>query len=535
MGRRDRTIGLMMIGGLILIALIVPYTRGFLLFQLSVGYTVKTMSNNRDNFLTMDTNRQSPRNVYEALAIASRDARKAKSLTGFERMIGKYPNEPLLYAYLLRFHDKRVESWGEPRPEQLYTGDDLRKPLGDTPDARMIEHAIMMGKKLEPDNGYFDYYEAALRFAQKRDSEALRAIHRAAGKQRFDSHSDDEVQARLISFRERAGDLLYWMRPMWNLAIDIEVQSQFWSSRAFHLTSSTAMRCIEKDARSGQTHRALSEMADIIALGDRIATNARWSGDTTHATYLQTCAINGAYKGLVDTNIQYYPSSETLNFLSAVQRKAQNGLNDEEWPTIWSQVAGTLRMSDRVHTYWGEEYKSARRIVVPNLTLLTVSGSLLFMMPMFGMMWLLAIIGTAIRGRAHVSVGPNRLSIWLIALLPPAAALAFLQGWYRAADYQTLPSFLVVQGVTAGLKVLMLALVLIIAAVGSRALAKGCRFDGFLARLGTGSMFAVQGLVILYLLSMIALVPITARANHGVRQFMWNEMQLVHTIDEQHP
>jgi hypothetical protein len=53
------------------------------------------------------------------------------------------------------------------------------------------------------------------------------------------------------------------------------------------------------------------------------------------------------------------------------------------------------------------------------------------------------------------------------------------------------------------------------------------RFDVFLARLRTGSTYAMQALVILYLLSMVAAIPVTVQANRAADEVFMKEVQRI--------
>ena len=523
MGHRRLVIAFLT-SGLIAALFLIPQTRSLLLFQLGLGLSAKTLS--AGWYMRMDTNRQSPRNLSEALMIAYRDATKTKSLAAFEPMIEKYPNEPALHAYLLRYKTK-FDPWGEPRPElrDKAVGPEW-KSLMKGSDARILEQAIQMGKKLEPDNGYFDLYEAALRFAQKRDDEALAAVHRAAGKRRYDNHTDVEVQAILDSYRDRAGALLYWISPLQRIGIGM---AAFPLSMRSAQTSRTVVWFIGQDIRSGRTHAGLSKMADLITLGGTMRDNSRWAVEIlANASSIQWMAVSGAYGSLVKP-ITTWRYIRTERLLAEIHSREPNAMSEGEWDGLIQDAKRTFDWLelDRQHSKrWSQPIK----LILPNLTLLIVSGGFLFLIPIFAALWLVATIPLVMRRRTHTSAGPNRVSIWLLALLPATLAMVFIQGQYEGVVFRLIPppcpSYWVVQGITAGLKVFVVAMAPIIALAGIRRLAKGSRFDGFFARLKTGCEFAIQGLLIFYLLTMIILIPLTARLNHDVDYWMTHRVQM---------
>lgn len=503
--------------GLTAALFLIPQTRSLLLFQLGLGRTAKTLS--AGWYMRMDTNRRSPRNLSEAIMIAYRDATKAKSLTAFEPMIEKYPNEPALYAYLLRYKTK-FDPWGAVRPELRgkAVGPEW-KSLMKGSDTRILEQAIRAGKRLEPDNAYFDLYEATLRFAQKRDGEALAAVHRAAGKRRYDNHADVEVQAILESYRQRAGSLLYWISAIQRISIGM---GSFPRNTRIYQTGILAGRHVERNILSGRTQQALSEMADMITIGGKMRDNARWPTDISfNAVGIQREAVEAAYKGFIGP-LAPYPSIPVRKLLTAVSPRIPDRLEKD--------VARTYDWLDRERRQ-GRRWSQPIKLILPNLTLLIVSGGFLFLIPIFAALWLVAMIPLFLRRRTHTSAGPNRVSIWLLALLPATLAIAFIQGDYWGVVFRLIPppcpSYWVVLGITAGLKIFTVMLVVIVAFAGTWRLAKGSRFDGFFARLRTGCEFAIQGLLVFYLLTMVILIPLTAKLNHDVDYWMTHRVQMI--------
>jgi hypothetical protein len=176
------------IAAVIAVLFIMPWTRNVLLVQLGLGL-IPTYSNRM--LEPPHVAPKVPGNLAQALAIGRRDVMESKSILVYRKLIEKYPNEPALYANLLRYASLCGPFTGPGRPEIDKPGDQPSaqwKPYADSPELRMVEDAIEKGKTLDPDNAYFDFFEAVLRFGQKRDSDALAAIHRAAGKRKFDAY-----------------------------------------------------------------------------------------------------------------------------------------------------------------------------------------------------------------------------------------------------------------------------------------------------------------------------------------------------------
>lgn len=122
----------------------------------------------------------------------------------------RYPQEPSLYAHILRFG-----SMGELRigrdEEQAQVTDrpyDRNTPPVTVDTARLWEYieTAEKGIELEPDNAYFYAMRAIAQFGLHQDKAALEDIHRAAGCSRYEDYSSDEAEARLILLREAFGE-----------------------------------------------------------------------------------------------------------------------------------------------------------------------------------------------------------------------------------------------------------------------------------------------------------------------------------------
>jgi len=536
MDRRKRTVGLLAVA-LISILLILPHTRSVLLFQLRLGLIPKYPM---DMINPPPVETKAPGDVAQALVIGQRDAANSKSITGYWKMIAGYPNEPALYASFLRYAASYGPLTSYVRPETVPQPHRQWKPYADSAELRMVEQAIGRGKKLDPDNGYFDLVEAVLRFGQKRDPEALAAIHRAAGKRKFHDYTREELQAMLGDSRRRSDPALYWINPTQRMAVSaISADVRFPALSRFRRAAQMANWYIKQDAENDRPREALAIMADLVRVGGAMLDDANWTMDSLLAITIQDMPVRRSYKSLVEPiRGTTYSKTKTLdlplpNLLAALESKFPDTLSAAEWQALRNEIERSTDFRTRAILFLkSTDLYSHMRLLLVNMALLVTAANCLVLSLVFGILWLLSSTWLSRRRPGTTPSGPGRLSIWLLALLPPGVALVFTQlydlfnAWSSGLDYETM------RILAFALKVLMVVLVFIVAMAGIRRMEVGSRFDGFLARLRTGSVFAMQGLLALYLLTMIINIPLTAYVNHDIDRWMTNEVQM---IREYHP
>ncbi len=483
--------------------------------------------------------REPPRNPGEALLAAQDEAFRKRSAGAYLKMTDLYPREPALYANVLRYSARWGPIRGIARPELrpntrspskpgVKSSQPIWKPLPDSPEVRNLERAIETGKELEPDNCYFSLFEAALRFDQGRDSEALAAIDRAADKKRLDSHWRDEQLARMTRRRGTTPVPIYWLNPYRKATA--ACAAIFPDYFLFRQAARLAAWHAEQRARRGEYDQALAIMADLVQIGGVMRDHGDSLDCAIIGTSVQKVGIEYVHRSFPDLaasrrksgserEVVHDPS--TTGQLARIQSVAPQNLRPDQWHVLRHELLRSERFLKRLKTYT-HNLPSAKSSLTAQVLLVT-AGSILVQLLVLGVLWLSA--GLLLRRRQRESVetlGPSRLNVWLLAVLPPALGFAFvaLVTWSlspRADWYCRVPPLAWAVSI----------LVVVIAAARTRIAAEVPRLDTFAARLRTASEFAIQALVVLYLAATILWLPITAQANKDVDRMIENEVQLV--------
>ena len=146
---------------------------------------------------------QSP-NVYLIQLAYALESEQSRPRTEVRRkLIPRFPNQPGLYAHILRFSmqsevsmrraeqsefsPKRSSSIKEPPP----------RPVSAERLAEFDRHSLVAAK-LDPHNGYFALIRAVGLFAAHRDEEGLNSLKLAGGKLGWNDYVQEEMRARLL-------------------------------------------------------------------------------------------------------------------------------------------------------------------------------------------------------------------------------------------------------------------------------------------------------------------------------------------------
>ena len=123
------------------------------------------------------------------------------SLLRIERLntlTAKFPNEPSLYAHLLRYYASG--SVGLHRTDEDELSAEPAKRTGvlkpsQPADLAAFDAAAEQGERLDPDNAYFPFMRTVELYEAHRDEDAIAALHRAGQKTRFEDYSGAEFTA----------------------------------------------------------------------------------------------------------------------------------------------------------------------------------------------------------------------------------------------------------------------------------------------------------------------------------------------------
>ena len=525
--------------------ILLPIAWKFVVFQLGVGFVpgYAYTAENPPRALTDD-----PQDIGQALEIGERESARAKSIMVYQRLIEKYPEEPALYANLLRYACVYGPFNGPARPEIAKPDSQplpAWKPYADSPELRLVEHAIKKGKELDPGNAYFDVFEAILRFGQERDAEALAAIHRAAGGPSFDSHVSEEMYAALRDTRRSMGPVFYWLSPTQHVYVCI-------AGRFPHLARyREAVRMADwyagQDAKAGRTREAMTITSDLITFSGTMMDDAQWAVDAIVANSMQRLAVRGAYESLVGSSLQReaslmlpwdpnYRKMDSLRYsevLSAVRLRAPDALRPAQWRSLGDRISRSEALTKKTTDFFSHHRWNRRMFLLTVCCGMTFVGATYLTMAIaFGLLYLVSHVWLVRRHQADLAAGPSRLSVWLLSIVPCILALIVMQGWgetplrtwFWSKEGPDTQVFVIV---IFALRIIFVALVALIAAAGTTRLERPCRWNGFLARLRTGSAYVAQAMVALYLINLIVAIPPAAYINHQLDLWAKGEMQMV--------
>ncbi|HEX8832814.1 MAG TPA: hypothetical protein VF719_01375 [Abditibacteriaceae bacterium] len=119
--------------------------------------------------------------------------------------------------------------------------------------------AAQLGRRVEPQNSFYDWWLAYFLYAGYRDAEALKVLHEGAQKQYYDDHSREDVQARLFVHSQ--------VHPETAESKSSIVASQLFPHYApmYHFVRLLAWHCHEEKTR-GHHQQALQVVADVMRL-----------------------------------------------------------------------------------------------------------------------------------------------------------------------------------------------------------------------------------------------------------------------------
>ena len=491
------------IGGLVLLLMIIPYSRNLLIVQVAQAVSLN-YSQLGDRSIIRPVDRKDARDVSDALVLGANRSREAKSIEPYYEMIARFPNEPALYANLLKYAT-------------------LFGPASIDSNARKMEQVIKTGQKLEPDNGYFDCFEAVLLFRQKRDAEGLAALHRTAGKKHFNDHQSEETLALIRNSQERWPFPLGWVNATNRISAAYSVL--FPQLVYFRNVARSVASYEEQAAKQGNVDRAAQMMTDLVKVGGMMRDQGETIIGVLVGMSIQRIGINGVHKGLA--NHTFDGDAPGTAAVAAVQTLAPNALDQAEWGALSKNLARSDEYRKRSRNYV-DHIHSPGFIAgfTAGTVLFSFAGYALLMGLALGVVYLAASVVLRKRNVIVKDVGPGKLSVGLLAVLPSAAGLLVLAG---LAIGQMFLAFQGRPGSFPTLPVVFAAtLILTIIAAARTGIRPGVRrLDVFLARLKVGSAYAAKAFLVLYLLAMVVNIPATAWTYHQLNKVALHEAQMI--------
>ncbi|HET6454887.1 MAG TPA: hypothetical protein VFI02_10815 [Armatimonadota bacterium] len=491
------------IGLLILLLAVIPYSRNLLIAQVAQAINLKYGQLGTYSVIK-PTELKVARNASDALVLGYRHrlSRNPTFIDPYLQLTARFPNDPALCANMLKY------SFGAESVKS---------------NARAIEQVIRRGQKLEPDNGYFDCFEAALRFKQKRDAEGLAAVHRAAGKKHINSHQAKETVAIMRNSERSWPFPLGWVNPVNRISSAYSLL--FPHSLYFRSMARSAASYEEHAVKRGNVGDAAQTMMDTVKIGGMMRDEGESFISALVGMSIQRIGINGVHKGLA--NHAFAGDAPGTAAVAAVQTLAPNALDQAEWGALSKNLARSDGFRKRSRSYVNHIHSPGFIAgFIASTVWFSFAGYMLLMGLGTGVVYLAASVILRKRNITVKDVGPGKLSVGLLAVLPSAAGLMALAGMAIAQ------MFLAVQGQPGSLPALpvvftAILILTIIAAARTRIRPELRRPDVFLARLRTGSAYAAKAFLVLYVVAMVINIPATAWAYHKLNQVALNEVQMI--------
>ncbi len=215
-----------------------------------------------------------------------------KTVQKYDRLIQQYPHEAWLVANRLRYTASWFSDDRTARELDHQVSDVLPRQKNFMPDELKQAIAIAQkGRRLEPDNAYFDWMLAYFLFAGYRDKEALLVLHEGAKKPRYDDHTLQDLQAS-VAVRELARPLLFEEKLVVSAALVFP-----------HLAKQRQVARLAvwegvKAERAGDHERALQIYADVARLGARMRESSHTLIQSLVAKAIEAVAWQGVERKL---------------------------------------------------------------------------------------------------------------------------------------------------------------------------------------------------------------------------------------------
>ncbi len=194
---------LLVTGAILLTLALLPATRWLLCLQTRALVLPSFLAGNREDresCVAQSHPGDYPIQVARALSMPlSPGTPAAARIQRLNALTERFPNEPTLYAHLLRYYTMGTvglhrEEQNELSPEPVSHAD---KPKHSLPaDLAAFDAAAAQGERLDPNNAYFPFIRAAGLYEAGRDADAIAAVHRAAQKTRYEDYASAEFQAK---------------------------------------------------------------------------------------------------------------------------------------------------------------------------------------------------------------------------------------------------------------------------------------------------------------------------------------------------
>jgi len=249
-----------------------------------------------------------------------------------------------------------------------------------------LKHLIALaerGRRLEPDNCYFDWVLACFLFAARRDADALDVLHAGTRKPRFDSHLKDDMR-EAIGVAELARPLLIEER------IGVATSQYLDNSDKYRHVTHLALWPGVRAESAGDHARALTIYSDVARIGARMQDGEALHDEAIEGLRLQLKAWAGWKRRLPGGSWQGNMPDATViqyarNFAAYATRHGRSDLAREAIhqgrSAAWLNAYYTRHQADR---FWGMPPAT----LIPVALVTNACGAILVQMQLTAFVWL---------------------------------------------------------------------------------------------------------------------------------------------------
>lgn len=470
-----------------------------------------------------------PRNELEALYYAYEYAKDTSGKSYWD-MIKRYPDSAALYANVIQYYLSKKDSGliyitPESKDVNKTNGANqevIRSTIKESPELEKVEYAVKMGRNLESDNAYFDILQAYILYGLNHDQEAVKMIHAAASSKTYDSHCIDLLNARL-KYGPKLAPPVDWFFPLRKFMVSASATFPYLA------VSRNCLKLAMQDVENSNPEQVISLMDDIIRISILIRDNKTSIIETMVGIAVQGDAVSAVYRHFssVTRNNSYkvIPAKMAImTRLSMLESVLPDRLDETKQRYLRQKAASSDRMQSSmaayVKTLINNRYmKPAMGIQVWFVAQSRLFGSIL----LIGMLWL--FLNLCLIRHLNIDFGneePKWYSYWsvtAIASLPAISVkaiqqfLPFIGGMWAAW--------------TIGVSLVAIFTVIIVSISRKRSPGDSGWFSKtWLARMRKCCVYAMSGMAIIYMISLVSFIPAIIHANETMDFYVAHEAQI---------
>lgn len=469
------------------------------------------------------------RNEVEALNYAYEHA-KETSGESYWQMIKRYPDSAVLYANVIQYYLSKKDSGlicittksKDLNKRNAANQEVIRSTIKESHELEKAEYAIKMGRKLEPDNAYFTILQAYTLYGLNHDQEAMKMIHAAASSKTYDSHCTDLLNARL-KYGPKLAMPVDWFFPLRKFIVSATATFPYLA------VSRNCLKLAMQDVENNNPEQVIGLMDDIIRISILIRDNKTSMIETMVGITVQGDAITAAYRHFSpitkDHQYEVIPAKTAIvTRLSMLESVLPDRLDETKQRYLRQQAVSSDRMQSSIAAYvksliTNRYMKPAMGIQIWFAAQSRLVGSIL----LIGMFWLFLYL-CLIRHRNidFRNEEPKWYRYWSVT------AIASLPAISVKAIQQFLPY---ISGMwvalTIGISYVAFFTVVIVSISRKRSLGDTGWFSKtWLACMRKCCVYAMSGMAIIYMISLVAFIPSIIYANRVMDFYIVHEAEI---------